>query len=270
MSKIIVFTILLLCVPSVYAQAIVENPLWNSQFISDSVTGVFVLCKGSTQSCVTNNKARALTPYLPASTFKIPNALIALDTGVIKNAHQIFKWDGKPRGRKQWERDLTLREAVQVSAVPVFQQIARDIGATRMQRYLRKFSYGNANIDGGIDKFWLEGQLRISAQNQVIFLESLYLNKLPASTVNQYIVKDAMVSDATPEYIIHSKTGYSGTGTELSPGIAWWVGWIEKDAEVYFFAFNMDINSESKLPYRKSIPLKLLADEGVAISGADK
>ncbi|HDU2975216.1 TPA: class D beta-lactamase, partial [Klebsiella pneumoniae subsp. pneumoniae] len=167
------------------AGSITENTSWNKEFSAEAVNGVFVLCKSSSKSCATNDLARASKEYLPASTFKIPNAIIGLETGVIKNEHQVFKWDGKPRAMKQWERDLTLRGAIQVSAVPVFQQIAREVGEVRMQKYLKKFSYGNQNISGGIDKFWLEGQLRISAVNQVEFLESLYLNKLSASKENQ-------------------------------------------------------------------------------------
>ena len=54
---------------------------------------------------------------------------------------------------------------------------------------------------------------------------------------------------------------------ESSPGIAWWVGWVEKGTEVYFFAFNMDIDNESKLPSRKSIPTKIMASEGIIIGG---
>ncbi|HHM1879970.1 TPA: penicillin-binding transpeptidase domain-containing protein, partial [Klebsiella pneumoniae] len=111
--------------------------------------------------------------------------------------------------------------------------------------------------------FWLEGQLRISAVNQVEFLESLYLNKLSASKENQLIVKEALVTEAAPEYLVHSKTGFSGVGTESNPGVAWWVGWVEKETEVYFFAFNMDIDNESKLPLRKSIPTKIMESEGI-------
>jgi beta-lactamase class D len=121
----------------------------------------------------------------------------------------------------------------------------------------------DTNISGGIDKFWLEGQLRISAVNQVEFLESLYLNKLSASKENQLIVKEALVTEAAPEYLVHSKTGFSGVGTESNPGVAWWVGWVEKETEVYFFAFNMDIDNESKLPLRKSIPTKIMESEGI-------
>lgn len=250
---------------SASSKPVTENPAWNKEFSSASVRGVFVLCRGSSHSCTTNNAARASQAFIPASTFKIPNALIGLETGVIKNERQVFKWDGKSRAMKQWERDLTLRDAIQVSAVPVFQQIAGQVGEQRMQEYLRRFSYGNADIGGGIDKFWLEGQLRISAVNQVMFLESLYSNDLPASKANQLIVKEALVTEATPEYLVHSKTGYSGTGTEANPGVAWWVGWVEKGTEVYFFAFNMDIDDESKLPSRKSIPANIMASEGIII-----
>jgi beta-lactamase class D OXA-10 len=258
MKKITVFVALLFSTHYAFSEIITENLEWNKPFLNESVQGVFLLCKSGSESCITNNKARALKPFIPASTFKVVHALIALEAGVVKSEHQVFKWDGKPRSLKQWERDLTLRGAMQVSAVPVFQQFAREIGEKSMQKYLNKFSYGNADIGGGIDQFWLDGQLRISALNQVKFLESLYRNKLAASTLNQLIVKDALISEATPEYLVRSKTGYSGTGTELNPSIAWWVGWIEKETEVYFFAFNMDVDNESKLPARKSIPTKIV------------
>jgi beta-lactamase class D OXA-10 len=267
MRNIAASIILVFFTNTVFSESISENLAWNKEFTNESVHGVFVLCKNSSSSCTTNNAARASAAYIPASTFKIPNALIGLETGVVKNEQQVFKWDGKPRAMKQWERDLTLRGAMQVSAVPVFQQIAREIGEVRMQKYLNSFSYGNANIDGGIDKFWLEGQIRISAINQVKFLESLHLNSLPASKVNQLIVKETLVTEATPEYIVYSKTGYSGVGTHAKPSVAWWVGWVEKGTDVYFFAFNMDIDDRSKLPSRKSIPTKIMANEGVIIGG---
>ncbi len=265
MKIIAAYIMLVFFISYAFSEDISENLAWDKEFSIDAVNGVFVLCKSSSNTCTTNNVARASKAYIPASTFKIPNALIGLETGVIKDERQVFKWDGKPRAMKQWERDLTLRDAIQVSAVPVFQQIAREVDEKQMQQYLNRFSYGNANIGGGIDKFWLEGQLRISAMNQVIFLESLYLNALPVSKANQLIVKEALVTEAKPEYLVHSKTGYSGVGTKSEPGIAWWVGWIEKGTEVYFFAFNMDIDNESRLPLRKSIPAKIMASEGIII-----
>jgi len=245
------------------SESIELNADWDKEFVRKSSRGVFLLCKGSSSSCTTNNLTRATTAYIPASTFKIANALIALETGVINDEFQIFKWDGRPRAMKQWEQDLTLREAIQLSALPVFQEIARQIGEKRMQKYVKDFYYGNANIEGGIDTFWLSGQLRISAFEQIQFLESLYLNRLSASKENQLIVKGALVSEATAEYVMYSKTGFSGFGTKEKPGIGWFVGWVIKGTEVYFFALNMDIDQSSQLDLRKSIPRGLLVSEGV-------
>ena len=266
MNKIIGVFIFLLSSASI-ANSFVVNDEWNRYLEGQAIKGVFILCKGSSRSCVTNDIARAKTEYIPASTFKIVNSLIALETGAIENEYQVFKWDGKPKTLKQWEQDLTLRGAIHASAVPVFQQIARNIGERKMKKYLNKLSYGNANIEGGIDRFWLDGQLRISAINQIIFVEALSRNELPVTDRSQYIVKEALISEATPDYVVHSKTGFSGVGTKESPGIGWWVGWVEKGIEIYYFAFNMDIDREGMLPYRKAIPKKLMESSGLLING---
>lgn len=243
------------------------NNEWSNFIESNSMNGVLIVCKKSSNSCVTNNVVRAKTEYIPASTFKIANSLIGLEVGAIKNEYEVFKWDRKPKALKQWEQDLTLRGAIQLSAVPVFQQIARNIGEKRMKEYLKKLSYGNANIEGGIDKFWLEGKLRISAINQIYFVEKLANNLLPVTDRSQYIVREALITEATTDYVVHSKTGFSGVGTKENPGIGWWVGWIEKGVDTYYFAFNMDIDREGMLPYRKAIPKKLMESLGLFING---
>ncbi len=120
------------------AGSITENTSWNKEFSAEAVNGVFVLCKSSSKSCATNDLARASKEYLPASTFKIPNAIIGLETGVIKNEHQVFKWDGKPRAMKQWERDLTLRGQYKFQLFPYFNKSPEKL-AVRMQKYLKNF-----------------------------------------------------------------------------------------------------------------------------------
>lgn len=263
MRNIAASIILVFFTNTVFSESISENLAWNKEFTNESVHGVFVLCKNSSSSCTTNNAARASAAYIPASTFKIPNALIGLETGVVKNEQQVFKWDGKPRDIEAMGKRLNAtRRNASFCSSRISANCQRNWRSANAE-IPNSFSYGNANIGGGIDKFWLEGQIRISAINQVMFLESLHLNSLPASKVNQLIVKETLVTEATPEYIVYSKTGYSGVGTEANPGIAWWIGWVEKGTDVYFFAFNMDINNESKLPTRKSIPKKIMANEGV-------
>jgi beta-lactamase class D OXA-10 len=251
--------------PISMASSIVETRSWNDVFANRAVEGVFVLCRQSRQSCRTNNMARATTRFIPASTFKIANALIGLETGVIEDERQVFKWDGKAREMHSWEQDFVLRGAMQASAVPVFQQIARQIGATRMQAFLKGFNYGNAETGGGIDRFWLDGDLRISAIEQIDFLESLKLGKLPASERNQLIVKDALVSAATDKYLLRAKSGYTGSNDKIKPAIAWWTGWVESGTDVYFFAFNMDVTDEDDLLVRKTLPTEIMRREGVPI-----
>lgn len=268
-TKILTATIILFASRAVIAGAVIENVQWNEVFTKYSTDGVFVLCKESMDSCVTNDKSRAARSYMPASTFKIAHALIALETGVVKSGQQVFKWDGHPRSMKLWERDFVLRGAMQVSAVPVFQQFAREIGQDKMAAFLKMFNYGNAQIGGAIDRFWLDGDLRISALSQVQFLETLYQGTVPVSERNQLIVKDALTSEAAPGYLVRSKTGYSGVNGKIQPALAWWVGWVEAGTEVYYFAFNMDIHSLDALPARKRIPIEIMNGEGVLIGASN-
>jgi beta-lactamase class D OXA-10 len=272
MRTAFLFRIAFLCVvllycKTVFTQTLEEKPAWNDFFAAEKIQGVLVLCKNTSVTCITNSKSRANTAYLPASTFKIPNALIALELGIIESQHQVFKWDGKSRSLKQWEKDFNLRGAMQASAVPVFQQFAREIGENRMKNFLHRFAYGNENLAGGIDRFWLDGGLRISALQQIIFLEKLFQDRLPFSKYNQLMVKDAMISDATSTHLLRSKTGYTlgapGYGDKSQTGIAWWVGWIEKETEVYFFAINIDVSDEKQLSARKSLATKILVTEKI-------
>ena len=132
------------------------------RFTDEGTVGTFVGYKVDDYLVIASDRNRSGEPRLPASTFKIPNSLIALETGVVGDPDQdVFKWDGVVRAIEAWNRDHTLRSAIGASAVPVYQEIARRIGAERMQKYLDLFEYGNRDIGGGIDQFWLTGDLRM-------------------------------------------------------------------------------------------------------------
>jgi beta-lactamase class D len=156
---------------------------------------------------------------------------------------------------------------MQNSVVPLYQGIARAVGEERMRHYVERVSYGNAAVNGGIDRFWLDGALRISAIEQIDFLKQLYFDKLPFTKQNQLIVKDALITEASNDYLLRAKTGYSlgapGYGDRTKPGVAWWVGWIEKGTAVYFFAANFDIEKDSQLASRKTIPANILRTQGI-------
>ncbi|PIW59689.1 class D beta-lactamase [Shewanella sp. CG12_big_fil_rev_8_21_14_0_65_47_15] len=224
------------------------------------VQGVVVLWNENKQQGFSNNLKRANQRYLPASTFKIPNSLIALDLGVVKNEHQVFKWDGKNRDIAAWNRDHDLITAMKYSVVPVYQDFARQIGEARMGKMLDAFDYGNEDISGNLDSFWLDGNIRISATEQIDFLRKLYHNKLHVSERSQRIVKQAMLTEANGDYIIRAKTGYS---VRIEPKIGWWVGWVELDDNVWFFAMNMDMPSAEGLSLRQAITKAVLRQEKI-------
>lgn len=252
---------------SANAENLKERSDWQQILSDHAVRGVVTVCDAESNLCQTSDLARANARYSPASTFKIPHLLIALDTGVLSPTKTLFPWDGKPQALKIWERDVSLRGTLQYSVVPIYQDFARHIGAQRMQQRLQDFSYGNADTSGGIDRFWLDGKLQISALEQIHFLKHLQSNTLPIATEHQLRVKDAMLTEATDQYVLRSKTGYGlgmpGYGDSTRPSIGWWVGWIEKDTRTHFFACNFDIESESQLPLRKQIPTQILTNEAL-------
>ena len=180
----------------------------------------------------------AKSGHLPASTFKIPNSIIALETGVVKSDSVVFKWNGEKRSQKTWEQDLTFKKAFQVSCVPCYQEIARKIGLKRMKSYLKKLDYNTMVFnENTLDNFWLEGESKISQIQQIDFLKKLYFSELSISKRTETIMKDIMEIENTDQYILRGKTGW-GFNNKIDNG--WIVGYIEKDKKVYFFATNIE------------------------------
>ncbi len=199
---------------------------------------------------VMTDESRARIGYIPASTFKIPHALIALETGVVADVDkEVIRWDGVPREIEEWNRDHTLRTAMQYSVVPVFQQIANRIGSERMKQFVDAFDYGNRDIGGApLDKFWLEGNLRISALEQIRFLRRFLSEDLPIAKRNLELVKDIIPEEKAEGIDLHAKTGTQFK--DGKPVLGWLVGWAERGDEVAIFAMNIDIHSAAHLPQR--------------------
>jgi len=167
---------------------------------SQGFTGAFVLYDLGGNRITRYNPARCATRFLPASTFKIMNSLIGLETGVIPDEDYVIKWDGTRYDISAWNQDHTLKTAIRNSAVWYYQELARRVGKERMQHYVDVAGYGNQDISGQIDTFWLEGGLRISAEEQVGFLKRLYESDLPFSRRSMDIVKDILVLEKTGSY----------------------------------------------------------------------
>lgn len=214
-----------------------QVPDYFKYFDSCKVTGSFVLYNNNDSSFFEIDAQRCKERFIPASTFKIFNSLVALETGVIKDQNTVIKWDSVERSVKSWNQDLDMKQAFKYSVVWFYQEMARRIGEEKMKYYLKKSHYGNMDMGGGIDKFWLTGNLRISQGEQIEFLKELYDNKLPFSAKTMGTVKEIMLMEDTLGYKLRAKTGW---GQKDSLNIGWYVGWVETKNNVYFFATNIE------------------------------
>jgi beta-lactamase class D len=136
--------------------------------------------------------------------------------------------------------------------------MARRIGQGPMQHYVDVANYGNRNIAGGLDHFWLDGMLRITAKDQIDLLVKLYRNQLPFSARAISIVKDILINEKADNYTLRAKTGWVGLGDRSVPQIGWWVGYVERGTRAYFFAMNIDIKKDEDAAARMTITRNIL------------
>jgi len=231
-------------------------------FTDAGTVGTFIGYKTEDYLVIASDTDRSGEAKLPASTFKIPNSVIALETGVVGDPDkEVFKWDGVVRNVEAWNRDHTMRTAIAASAVPVYQEIARRIGVERMQKYVDLFEYGNQDIGGGIDQFWLTGNLRIDPIQQVDFVDRLRRGVLPVSKRSQELVRDILPVTKAGDSIIRAKSGLLGAEAG-APSLGWMVGWAEKGSEQTVFALNLDVREPRHIADRMNLTQQCLSDIG--------
>lgn len=230
------------------AQTFRAVPEIGELFRAQGVTGTFVLFDREADTMLVWDEARAKKRFIPASTFKIANSLIGLDTGAVKGVDEILPYGGKPQRIKEWEHDMGLRNAIKISNVPIYQELARRIGLERMRAGVKKLGYGNMEIGDVVDHFWLDGPLAISAVEQTEFLSRLVDGKLPVASVATAAVKEITLVEKTDDYELHAKTGWRS-----EEKLGWWVGWVQRDGKAYPFALNIDLPTDADAA--KRIPL---------------
>ncbi|OUL20868.1 class D beta-lactamase [Nostoc sp. RF31YmG] len=209
-----------------------------------------------------HNASRNSQAFFPASTFKIFNSLVALETGVIPNDVAVLTWDGIQRQVAAWSQDTNIRQAFKNSTVWFYQVLARKIGHERMEKFIKEVGYGNRQIGtpDQIDQFWLQGPLQITPREQIEFLQRLYRKDLPFSQRTLDLVQDIMIYERTPDYVLRGKTGWA---TSLTPNIGWFVGYLEQKNNVYFFATNIDIRNDDDTAARIEITRRSLKALGL-------
>lgn len=231
---------------------------WGSIFAKFDAEGTMVVLDQRVEppSRHVYNPARAATRLSPASTFKIPHTLFALDAGAIADEFQVFEWDGVVRSYAPQNQDQDLRAAMRNSALWVFEIIAAELGEPRAKQYLEQISYGNADPSSEAGAYWVEGNLAISANEQVEFLRKLYYNDLPFAREHLLLLKDVLVVEADRDWILRAKTGYQGA---IGRGTGWWVGWVEWPQGPVFFALNIDTpNGMADIYKREAIAREVL------------
>jgi beta-lactamase class D len=180
--------------------------------------------------------------YLPASTFKIINSLIGLETGRINDTTQVIAWNGISSGRTECDSNMTMHSAFRISCPPWYQELARAIGKDTMQYWLDSLGYGKRYsrfvIQNNLDTFWLDNSVKVTADEQLGIVKQLYFDQLPFQKRTQRLVRGMMQQEKNSNYSISYKTGWGFT--EKGASLGWIVGWIEENQHVYFFVLQIE------------------------------
>lgn len=241
-SRVFLVTLLATCAAAPDSRAGPDHGLRPLGDYAELQATCIVLYNRTTNEYRLHNMEQCQERLSPCSTFKVPNALIGLDTGVVSGPQDRKTWDGKERSRKILNQDHDLASSIKYSVVWYFQDLATDVGPQRMQAELDAFAYGNRDISGGQDRFWLSSTLKISALEQLRFMDRLDREALPASRANQAAVKSMMLQDeGLPEGFkgsLYGKTG-SCVNVESHNEHGWFTGFLHRGKQRYVFAVNV-------------------------------
>ena len=227
--------------------------------------GVVVLRRVDPESgatdIMTSDICEAEKRYAPASTFKVPHSIIALELGVLPNeTENFFHYDGRSQYYLDaWEHDMNLRDAVRLSNVEAFQVLAPRIGAERMRSMLERLHFGNATVGSDIKQFWLDGSLKVSALELAGFFEALARRTLPVAADVQNRVADIILLEEKNGRRLYGKTGYTGQKS----GTGWFAGWVEEKGRICAFAVRLDLRNGTPLEARQETAKAALAAVGL-------
>jgi beta-lactamase class D len=236
-----------------------ELPELTKQFEAERVAGTIALFDSQDGVLGCSDVRLCQEAVIPASTFKIPHSMIALETGVVDGPDTILPWDHQTYSNENWNQDLNFRDAFRLSCVPCYRAIAQKVGPNGEHDWVEKLGYGNRDTSGDV-VFWLRGGLRISPVEQIAFLRRFDADQLPISSRTADIVRDIMTVDVTENYVLRGKTGSAGP-----PEASWFVGWLELGERRVFFATLLTSHAPGvdPLPARRSVTERVLRSKGL-------
>ena len=229
-------------------------------FDKAGVEGTLVIELAQTGQRYLHNDARAKQPFTAASTFKVLNTLIALEEGAIAGADEIIPWDNTRYEIEDWNHDQTLKSAFRVSCVWCYQWLAQRVGAASYPGHIHRARYGQLQQPFNGTEFWLDGSLTISAEQQIGLLKRIVERSLPYRASSYDTLKAVMLADTTKDYRLYAKTGWANRST---PGIGWYIGYVEGGESTWLFALNLDTRDAADLPLRQQIALDALRAKGI-------
>lgn len=255
MNKV-VYCIAALIVSTIVSSVYAEDSNIENIFNSKNINGTIIIQSIDGSKTYTHNEKRANTRFVPASTFKIPNTLITLEEGAVADEKEFIKWDGMDKGLPAWNKDQSIEIAFPASCVWFYQELAKRVGKDKYKSHLGKIKYGNEQAGPTITRFWLDGDLKISATEQITFLKKLYAMEYPFRSSSYELLRKLMVVEQTHAYTIRAKTGWAQR-------VGWFVGYVESDDKVWFFATNIEVKKPEDLRLRQEVTIDALKLKGI-------
>jgi beta-lactamase class D len=208
--------------------------------MADAATGKVLTEQGDCRTRVT-----------PASTFKIPLAVMGFDAGILQDARAPtwpFREGYADWGGDNWKQPTDPARWMKYSVVWYSRVITHQLGAQRLEKYAKDFGFGNADFSGdpgqgnGLDRAWIISSLKISPVEQVAFLSRLVNRQLPvAPHVYDKVAQVVEASALADGLRVQGKTGMAyprkadGSFDEAR-AYGWFVGWASKDGRTWVFA----------------------------------
>ena len=224
-------------------------------------TGSFVLYDQATDKWNIYNIDNASTRIPPNSTYKIYDALLGLESGIITPEHSTFTWNGEPCPFDSWESDQDLTSAMHNSVNWYFQAIDSQAGFQSVKTFLQTINYGNQNTGTNLNLYWTDFSLKISPIEQVELLQNFYQNNFHFDRKNIQAVKNALLLSTTSSGSLYGKTGTGRVNGKDVNG--WFVGYIESDNNTYYFATNIQAPSNATGSQATEITEAILSDFGI-------